>query len=228
MKSQENPTLVTRLGINQHIPSSQKSCSGLTCLIWFKPAVGHRPLQDPSLENTVPDHEVGFHKDAGFQGWPPTLKDSLPHPGSTSYHPVLGEGKISWQPLRKSSKERSKAQEVEERGAPPDGQDPGGCCRMLPGAGLTIGGRVDIVAPALRGQVALPARWKDNSLAFLSRRRGDHSRLLWRRKEKVTHMWHFCNCLSTGKWEADEVSLEWLDAGWGGGGVVAYRPPWAR
>lgn len=147
----------------------------------------------------------------------PTLKDRLPHPGSTFCHPGLGEGKISWQPLRESSKERSKAQEVEERGSPPDRQDPGGCCRTLPGAGLTIGGRVDIVAPALRGQVALPARWKDNSLAFLSRRRGDHSRLLWRRKEKVTHVWHFCSCLSTGKREADEVSLEWLDAGWGWG-----------
>ena len=127
------------------------------------------------------------------------MKVSLPHPGLTSCHPVLEEGKISRQPLRESSKKRSKAQEVEERGAPSDGQDPRGCCRKLPGAGLTIGGRVDIVAPALRGQVALPAWWKDDGLAFLSRRRGDHSRLLWRRKEKVTHMWHFCNCLSTEK-----------------------------
>ncbi|DAA18764.1 TPA: hypothetical protein BOS_18862 [Bos taurus] len=57
------------------------------------------------------------------------------------------------------------------------GWNPRRTAGTLPG-GLTIGGRVDIVAPALRGQVALPARWKDNSLAFLSRRRGDHSRLL--------------------------------------------------
>ena len=38
-------------------------------------------------------------------------------------------------------------------------------------------------------------------------------------------MWHFCNCLSTRKSEADEVSLEWLDTG---GGRVAHGPPWGR
>lgn len=57
---------------------------------------------------------------------------------------------------------------------------------MLPRGALTIGGRVDIVTPALWRQVALPARWEDDSLAFLSWRRWYHSRLLLRRKEKVT------------------------------------------
>jgi len=56
------------------------------------------------------------------------------------------------------------------------GWNPRRTARTFPG-GL-IGGRVDIVTAALRRQVALPARWKDNNLAFLSERRGDHSRLL--------------------------------------------------
>lgn len=66
-----------------------------------------------------------------------------------------------------------------------------------PAWGLTIGGRVDIVTAALGRQVALPARWKDDNVAFLSGRRGDHSRLLWKRREKVTRAGPFGDWVST-------------------------------
>lgn len=95
---------------------------------------------------------------------------------------------------------------------------------MAPRVGLTIGGCVDIVTPPLRGQVALPARWENDRLAFLSRRRGDHSRLLLRRKGKVTGVWHFCNWFSTRKSEVDEVTLEELPfERWGS--AVTHRHP---
>lgn len=62
------------------------------------------------------------------------------------------------------------------------------------GAGLTIGSRVDIVTAALRRQVAVPAGWKDDCLALLSWRRGDHPRLLLKKKTRVRHICHFHNC----------------------------------
>lgn len=91
---------------------------------------------------------------------------------------------------------------------------------MLPGTGLTIGGRVDIVTPALGRQVALPARWKDDNVAFLSGRRGDHSRLLWKRREKVTRAGPFGDWVSTGSGpgsQRQQKSLWKSDAGGGDG-----------